>query len=164
MSSVEVHVEGLDRLEKALLGLPDAVCKKALRQAVKAGADIFLTDMRMRARVRTGKMVHDLKARVSVRATKGSVSADIGARDDRKKGGHAYLARFQEFGTKPHVIRARKGKALLVPGGGFVYQVSHPGQPARPFIRPAFDSRKDQVVDVLGKTLGDFIERYRPVG
>lgn len=43
-----------------------------------------------------------------------------------------------QFGavTKPHVIRARNGKALKIPGGGFRRSVNHPGStiPARPFL------------------------------
>ena len=52
-------------------------------------------------------------------------------------------ARWREFGTKPHVIpkaRKRGRKVLLLPNGGFRRSVMHPGQKARPFIRPGYDA------------------------
>ncbi len=52
-------------------------------------------------------------------------------------------ARWREFGTKPHVIpkaRKRGRKVLLLPNGGFRRSVMHPGQSARPFIRPGYDA------------------------
>ena len=52
------------------------------------------------------------------------------------------FARWREFGTKPHVIpkaRKRGRKVSLLPDGGFRRSVMHPGQSARPFIRPAYD-------------------------
>lgn len=53
-----------------------------------------------------------------------------------------------EFGTKPHVIRPKKskgGKFLSIWTGSpasitaRVAEVQHPGQPPRPFLRPAFN-------------------------
>lgn len=55
-----------------------------------------------------------------------------------------------EFGSKPHIIRPRRKKALAFkPGAGFrfwdeggrvvVKYVKHPGTKAQPFLRPAMD-------------------------
>lgn len=50
-------------------------------------------------------------------------------------------ARFVHEGTRAHVIRAKKKKALKFKGagGGFVYRrkVNHPGTKARPFVEDA---------------------------
>ena len=58
----------------------------------------------------------------------------------------SYAAAHQ-FGavTKPHVIRARNGKALKIPGVGFRRSVNHPGStiPARPFLGIGPDDEKD---------------------
>lgn len=52
-----------------------------------------------------------------------------------------------QFGaaTKPHVIRARNGKALKIPGVGFRRSVNHPGStiPARPFLGIGPDDEKE---------------------
>ena len=50
-------------------------------------------------------------------------------------------ARFVHEGTRAHIIRAKKKKALKFKGagGGFIYrkQVRHPGTKARPFVEDA---------------------------
>ena len=58
-------------------------------------------------------------------------------------------ALFVEFGTKPHVIRARNRRVLANTRTGDVFGpvVHHPGTPAQPFLRPALD-------DLKGKTFG----------
>lgn len=50
-----------------------------------------------------------------------------------------YIAHLIEFGTAPHVQpRFKKG-------------FSHPGARPRPFFRPAFDSKKDDILSTLGR-------------
>ena len=57
-----------------------------------------------------------------------------------------------QFGavTKPHVIRARNGKALKIPGVGFRRSVNHPGStiPARPFLGIGPDDEK-KLLDIF---------------
>lgn len=51
-----------------------------------------------------------------------------------------------EFGTVPHVIRAKTGKALKFKIGSkdiFAKSVRHPGTTAQPFFRPALDQVKN---------------------
>lgn len=53
-------------------------------------------------------------------------------------GGNLAYAAIHQFGgqTKPHVIVAKNGKALKLPGGKFRKKVNHPGSkiPARPYL------------------------------
>ncbi len=67
-----------------------------------------------------------------------------------------YIARFAEFGTKPHVIRPRRLKrgrkqAISVPGYGVFRKVQHPGAKKQPFIRPGFDASVGQAQDAMGR-------------
>jgi hypothetical protein len=50
-----------------------------------------------------------------------------------------YIAHLVEFGTKPHLQENFRG--------GFY----HPGARAKPFFRPAFDSKKATVLETLGR-------------
>lgn len=70
-----------------------------------------------------------------------------------------------EFGTKAHVIRPNKKKALAFkPGGGFRFwdesgrvvfrSVKHPGTKAQPYLRPALEAE----VNPFTKTIKDIIE------
>lgn len=50
----------------------------------------------------------------------------------------------QEFGARPHVIKARRAKVLANSETGEVFgrQVNHPGNAAQPYLRPALYQRR----------------------
>ncbi|MFE9391706.1 HK97 gp10 family phage protein [Streptomyces sp. NPDC006784] len=49
----------------------------------------------------------------------------------------------QEYGAGPHIIRPVNKKALHWPGAQHpVAKVNHPGNPPRPFLRPALYTRR----------------------
>lgn len=51
-----------------------------------------------------------------------------------------------EFGTSPHIIRARNTKALYWPGARHpVRQVNHPGTRSQPYLRPALWKRRGRL-------------------
>ena len=92
-------------------------------------------EMEARVPVRTGR----LRQSIAVRQTSESVTV----------GPNTEYAGFVEFGTKPHIILPKKGKALAFMVGGqavVVKKVNHPGTRAQPYVRPAFESW----VDTLG--------------
>ncbi|MDO7888285.1 HK97-gp10 family putative phage morphogenesis protein [Hymenobacter cheonanensis] len=68
-------------------------------------------------------------------------------RGGRYKG---YAGHLVEYGTAPHLIRAKAaGGQLHLRGNVFVEQVHHPGAAAKPFMRPAFDSKKDEAIGII---------------
>lgn len=52
-----------------------------------------------------------------------------------------------EEGTRPHEIKPRRADALKMEFG-FSRYAEHPGTPARPFLRPAFDARIGEAFDI----------------
>ena len=59
-----------------------------------------------------------------------------------------------EFGTKPHIIRAKNKKALYWKGASHpVKQVNHPGSKAKPYLIPAFESEKDKFIENLKEAI-----------
>lgn len=105
--------------------------KNIMRGALRAGAVEIRDEVRQRAPVASG----DLKksVRVTSRVQKGRVSASVKVGNTK-----AWYAHFVEFGTRPHVIKAKPGRAMRF-GGTTTAQVSHPGIVGRPFIRPGAD-------------------------
>lgn len=75
----------------------------------------------------------------TTKKTKSEVKVDIGP--NRKK----WYARFVEFGTKAHMI------PYGVINGKFVKNIRHPGAKARPYMRPAFDTGKDDTITAMGE-------------
>ena len=71
----------------------------------------------------------------------------------------AFYWKFIEFGTKAHTIRAGKGKVLWFNGEGRK-QVSHPGIPARPFIRPTWDRIKGKLPKMFADDVSKLLKKH----
>lgn len=73
--------------------------------------------------------------------------------------GDGFPAKFHQDGSRPHVISAKKAKALNI-GGVFRKRVNHPGLPARQLVGfPLSDQQL--VVDVATDHLAAVINRIR---
>ena len=59
-----------------------------------------------------------------------------------------------EYGTRPHIIRAKNKKALYWKGAKHpVKSVRHPGGRAKPYLIPAFEKEKDQFLEKLKEVI-----------
>lgn len=135
-----VNVKGLSDLAKALDTLPAKIQNNLMRGALRAGAKLVMAEAQHTAAFadRTGALRASL--RIGTKLTKTGVMANVSAGKgkkgkDGKKATAAFYARFIEYGTKPHEIRAKKGGLLAIG----VSHVHHPGITPRPFLRPALD-------------------------
>ncbi len=130
MSRFDFQITGLDELQDKLNSLPVEFSRRALRTALRPAGLVFRDAIRSAAPRLTGW----LAANVTVRAKtnnldEGSVTTSFSRKG--KPGGNAsaiYEALYAEFGTVK--------------------------EPARPFIRPAFESSKQTALDT-------FVERLR---
>jgi len=139
---IEVKIRGLDELQEKLEHLPIKASRTIMRRSLRAAAQIWAAEMK--ARVRRG--VHHFKGgfdlfgviaktigiRVSARSDV-SGSAVVGV--PRK----VFWASFVEFGTK---VRFRGKKSGGKRGGATTGTM-----PAFPFARPAFEAKKQEVLD-----------------
>lgn len=125
------HVEGLDELERMLEELTPKAAKAAVRRAALKAGEIWQEAIEERAPRRTGFLSEHIT--IKTKTTGG---------DDDSTGGitvlvgpekSAFYAMFQEFGTKH--------------------------QPAKPFIGPAYEEKKDEVLETFEKELQATLER-----
>ena len=131
MSKVDIEITGLDELQAKLDSLPIEFSHRALRTALRAPGLIFRDAIRSAAPRLTGW----LAAHVTVRAKtnnldEGSVTTTFSRK--ARPGDNAsaiYEALYAEFGTVK--------------------------EPARPFIRPAFESSKQNALDAFIQKLRD---------
>lgn len=147
-----VKVEGLAELAKALRELPDRVAKNGLRVSVYAGAKVIRDEARLRAPKATESLGPNqpppgtLKRSVimkHIRELSGGgrqtfyvlVRHGKKYRNQGKRGNlsqDAWYWRFLEFGTRKMA--------------------------ARPFLRPALESRRREAVDAIKQRLSERIE------
>ena len=133
----EIHVTGLSDLARFLDELPIKLQKNVMRGALRAGMKPVLEDAKAGAAYSSGLLRDGLK--IGTKSRGGTVTATVTA-----KGEHGYVARWVEYGTKPHTIAA-KDHAMFF-GGHFVQSVQHPGTKPHPFMRPALDSQATAAV------------------
>lgn len=97
----------------------------------------------------------DMESRVPVRTGRLRQSISIQILQDRIViGPHTEYAAYVEFGTKPHVIRAKNKKALAFYSGGkrvIVKEVHHPGTRAQPYVRPAYQDWVDEIASQVAE-------------
>lgn len=142
----QIEIDGLKDLQRRLTKLPERIERNIMSAAVRAGAN----EIKKAAVQRLGGKKTDIVVKKS-RAPKGTTKYTIGI--NAKK----FYLYFREFGTKPHVIKSKK----LMTDGTFVYGrvVQHPGQSAKPFMRPAFDESAHNAILAMKKKIGQRLEK-----
>lgn len=140
--STDVKINGLAELQKALDTLPEKIQTNIMRGALRAGAKVIASDAKGTAAFvdRTGALRESIRVTTSVRGGIAKASVVSGP---SKTNPVPFYARFVEYGTKAHIIKAKAGKLLAIG----VSQVLHPGAKKHAFMRPAFDGKAQAAIE-----------------
>ena len=143
-----VHIRGAREMEAVLRKLPDYIAKKVLNAALRDAAKPILDEARNlapvgeeskgRMRLRTSKRGKTTvsnygKLKLSLKIITVPAAMTVHSATVAVTVGKAFWGMFVEFGTR-----------FMSP---------------KPFMRPAFESRKMEALDRLGKSLGEQIEK-----
>ena len=138
-------LRGGPELQKMLNTLPAKIEKNIMRSALRAGARVIANEAKANVPVGDGDLKRSIK--VSTGGKRGNVYAKVKAGDQK-----AWYYRFVEFGTAAHTIQPKNKKALFF-NGGFAHSVVHPGAKAKPFMRPALDSKSGEAIQAVGEQI-----------
>lgn len=136
---VSVKIEGGPELIKKLEQMGVDV-DRVVEAAATAGAQVIADDANPRA-------PEPLIATETSERGRGHATVDIGPPDEK------WDWKFLETGAQPHTITGSPLVFMGREGLVRVFGVSHPGMAARPFLRPAFDSKKDAATDEVGSVI-----------
>lgn len=156
-SQTGIKVEGIDQLkaniEKALLKHPEAKVRRALTK----GAEPLVSSARANVkRSETGVLSESI--RVLKKYGRDPMGVYVGPVFKRKRAastdgkrpkgekGNAWYAHFVEYGTDKHNL-GYKGKYVSAKGS------DHPGSKPYPFMRPAYDNTRGQVMEIMMKEI-----------
>jgi HK97 gp10 family phage protein len=147
--SVRVKVEGLREIEAALKELPKATAKNIMRRVLIARAQPIADAMRRNAPKDSGQLRDSIA--VSTRSTGGSA------------GKQAFAATMAAGGTRKEAGAAAREANRATSGSVFVYvgataagfygsfaEFGTSRQPPEPWIRPAWDAEKDNLLPGIG--------------
>lgn len=132
------EVEGLDELLENFMRLIEVAMGEPVTRAALAGGDVLLGAMLANA-----PGPHIVNQLVKIEPN----FAQVGIGPDKE---HWYY-RLIETGVQAHVISPSAKKAIA--GSSMNHPVliaDHPGVPARPFMRPAYDGSKDAALNAVG--------------
>jgi HK97 gp10 family phage protein len=138
------NLTGFKELAAALRELPQRVAKNGLRSAVGAGAAVIRKEARVRAPKKTGEMAKDIQIK----------------RERDTQGGDLFIARYSVFVLSGKKSRL-KGKKRNVQRDSFYWKFVELGtskMAARPFMRPAYEAKKEEAVKTIGEKLDQRIQ------
>lgn len=147
-SGPKMELTGARELEAALRELPKRIGKAAIRRALKKVAQPIEADAKQRAaqiKHGLGERGVSISTRVSRRQKRGrrvdknTVHLFIGAHSARRG-----LAHIIEFGTGPRHHKSGKSTGRM---------------PAQPFMRPAWEAHKHQLLPALGRELWTEVDK-----
>lgn len=143
MPSVTVRIEGADELKAQVEALQAKARGAILEKAALKGAKVIEQEAERNA---PGPHI------VSEVRASGTYAVEFGIGPDAA---HWYYG-FFETGTGAHIITPKKGRAIAFVGAGgeaVRFLAAHPGMKARPFLRPALDSKSGEATAAVGDEL-----------
>jgi HK97 gp10 family phage protein len=136
------NVKGLRELDSFLSQLEPKLQRNVLRGGLRAGMGVVLPAAKSGVHSVSGELAAGLK--LGTRYKDGVVMGYI-----KTTGKHSFLAKWVEFGTRAHQIRAKDGSFYF--GGRFVKSVQHPGAQKKPFMRPALDAEAQPAIIAMAE-------------
>lgn len=146
-----VQVKGLQELQKFLDTLPTKIQNNIMRGALRAGSRVIAVAAKARAAKRSNRLAKSVRYNTTRDRDRNKVIGYVRAGGKGRQGRAlgAYYAHFVEYGTKPHVIKAKPTNPAGLFGKG-IRQVQHPGAKMKPFMRPALDQNSKAAVTEMG--------------
>lgn len=141
-----IKVTGYKELDQMLKGLPAQFSHKIVGSAhFKAAKPLVEKEKLLAPEGPTGNLVDSIGAeRVAIGSATNLGEVNVGPR--RRKGRYkGYAAHLVEFGTKQRKTSNNANRGSMK---------------AKPFVRPAFDSEAQGVIDSIDNELGQSITRY----
>ena len=140
--NVSVQLVGFDEMERKLYDLPDKLAKRFMRKALRAGAAMFLRPIRdYMSSHGTGFLASQATMTTKTSAREQQGEANVGFRKKQNP--------------------ARTGKGASVPTAANEsrwYELGTIHQPARPFMRPAFEANWQKALTKFGDVLKEELE------
>lgn len=144
-----IQLKGFDKLRNSLNGLDGVFNDSLFRKVNKKASEPLVSEMHRRAPVGlTGNLADSIGIVNSPKESRELGAIQIGA---RRKGGHkGFAAHLVEFGTKKRRTKKRHP----------IFGFDRGKMPAKPFIEPSWENKKDEVLAKQVKELSIETEKY----
>lgn len=145
---IDAKVEGLAGIDRILRELPENIARRELGAALRVGGNVIAKEARLRAPDSSEPHPRgDLRSNIRVRRARASNT--VGALAVAVTTGAAWWGKFIEFGRA--AVKVKKKRVLS--DGLAIFGTEVAAAPARPFMRPAFDSAGPRAIEAIAKRL-----------
>ncbi len=152
--TIKIDIVGAKEIEAALRELGDPkTMRAAMRDALRDAAKPMVDLAQSLVPVDQGDLKRSIKIRSLTRAREG-VAVGIGI-DQNEQPATLITRKTKSNGGKGGIYRDPG-----VAGVGPITEFGRPGQPARPFMRPAFDAEGEKTINRFADAAGQAIEKH----
>ena len=144
-NSSGITFRGIEELDEVLAGLPGAFGDKVVDKILRKAARPFL--VAAKALSSNADVTGETTRSIGIIANRKNNTITVGPR--RGNGYKGHTAHLLEYGTAPHIIKAKAAGGLLSFNGNAYASVNHPGTAAQPFMRPAYDATGQLMVESI---------------
>ena len=151
MGNQFIKIEGVKSIQRKLESLPEKLQKSAEQAVLRAGSKAILNAAKSHVQVDTGNLKKSLGVKVSMKRG----AKFIGA-------GRAYIGPRTGFAHPSGRKSGRKGRTEKVINAdeySWYLESGTPHMAARPFIRPAIDSSKGEILNAMAAGLDKHLTR-----
>lgn len=154
-----IKVEGIDDLIKTLKSILTKHNENEIRKVLSRGAKSIVEAAKMYVDVNDGGKLKD-SIKILPKWRGAPATLFVGPRVIRRftsktsqkvKDRNPFYAHFIEYGTDPHNL-GYKGKYVTGKGG------QHPGTVGKPYMRPAYDTKGQECLNIMREDLAKYIE------
>lgn len=157
---MSIELVGKKQIAKKLKALSGKAAGSIARRSGSAGARVIRNEARRQVPEDSGNLKKAINVRVKQFRNKSGFHFYIAVDRGGKAKYDGWYAHFIEYGVQPHEIKpSKKAIKLNVSGDVLRAYANHPGIPAQPFMRPAFDSKRNEAVKVIGSKLWDNLKK-----
>jgi HK97 gp10 family phage protein len=145
---IDITMLGDKELEKALAAIDEKMQKKLMQNALREGAKIIAEEAKVRAPKRTGMLKRSIKVRALHQKKRGTLGVQVQTGTRRELGiseqAYGYYPAALEYGWR----MKRSGEHV----------------PAKPYMRPALDTKRGQAFRVIGRLAWKSIKNVHETG
>lgn len=151
---VDAELSGLEETMKVLKQLPEKMRGTIIRKGMKSGAKPMYQDALSRAPVDSGFLREHMRIETRTNRIKGTITVRINTSAGEYLGDDFYAA-FIEYGFWKVPIQIVGGRIYSMPRG----TEPRVWQDPKPFMRPAFDAKKDDAIIITAREIKRLTEK-----
>jgi len=153
MAEFEIDFKGVKEFDREIKKLTGPQIKKVIRTGLKKGGAVIIKEAKQNLPPDYDTLRRSMRSAFRKPKTKFYQTLKIGFTIGSSAKYNGWFAHIVEGGADAHEIESKNGKLLNAGDDIVTTRINHPGIVARPFFRPAFESKSQAVLKKFTTTV-----------